>query len=87
LTGAELSDDLGALLHFKFLGDFAHRVEEETVRKEYYTGGSEYQRYFNKLAAGDPVDFRCPDTTRFTNTSQLVQLGLLREPGANPDLL
>jgi hypothetical protein len=82
LFGAELSGGLGALLHFKFLGDFVRRVEEEAVRKVYYQGGREYQRYFNRLATGEPIDFRCRVTTRFTDTLQLGQLNLLREPRA-----
>jgi len=76
ISGARLAAGNGALLHFKFLGDFERRVDEETVRKSY--AGDEYKRYYNRLGQKAPLNFMCELSTRFSGSQQLLELGLLR---------
>jgi hypothetical protein len=78
ISGAKLAAGNGALLHFKFLGDFTRRVGEETARNAYV--GDEYKRYYKRLGQGFPLNFMCGLSTRFTGSQQLLQLGLIRNP-------
>ncbi len=78
LFGGRLSKTNGALLHFKFLADFGNRVREEVDRKAYFQGGKEYQRYYARLGADAALDFMCAASVRYSGTSQLMALGLIR---------
>ena len=44
-----LPPESGAVLHFKFLGDFISRAVREAARGEYFDGASEYKRYMTGL--------------------------------------
>ena len=77
--GARLSSGTGALLHFKFLGDFSRRISEEMVRRAYFKNGEEYRQYFGRVARGDGIDFTCELSTKYTGSKQLLELGLIRE--------
>ena len=74
----------GALLHFKFLGDFVHRVEEELIRKAYSREGVHYKRYFRRLRARRnrfrDIDFMCKMSVPFDSSRQLVDLELIASP-------
>ena len=80
ISGARLAKGNGALLHFKFLGDFSEHVKEELVRKAYFDEGREYQRYFERLRQRTPINFKCEISVRFTGTRQLLELALINEP-------
>jgi hypothetical protein len=84
LRRAHLAKGNGALLHFKFLGDFIDRVEEELVRKAYFNEGEHYQSYFRRLRARGnrirKIDLMCKRSVRFDNSQQLVKLGLITYP-------
>jgi glycosyl transferase family 2 len=84
LSGARLASGNGALLHFKFLAEFGDRVREELVRKAYFRGGEEYERYYARLGAGAAMDFTCAASVRYRGTGQLAALGLIREPRGEP---
>ena len=77
LSGANLASGHGALLHFKFLGDFAQRVEEELVRKAYHNGGQEYRRYFERTRKRS-IRFKCRTSVEFNDSKQLLDLGLIK---------
>lgn len=74
---ARLSSGSGALLHFKFLGDFGQRVNEELSRKAYFWAGEEYRRYFERIQREGGIDFTCELSTKYTGTKQLLNLGLI----------
>jgi Glycosyl transferase family 2 len=75
LTSANLARGSGALLHFKFLGDFSDHVKEEYVRKSYEV--PEYRKYYERLHNGIPINFKCDMSLRFAGTRQLLNLGLI----------
>ena len=79
LFGGTFAKARGALLHFKFLGDFTRRVDEEKARKVYGSNSERYRRYAARLERQSaPLDFMCDLSTRYQGTSQLLALGLLR---------
>ena len=78
LSGGRVSEATGALLHFKFIGDFKARFEEELHRKAYFNFGAEYRRYHDGIMRRGGLDFMCEATTRFTGSKQLVELGLVK---------
>lgn len=69
----------GALLHFKFLGDFSGQVKEELDRKAYFDDGREYRRYFERIRTQVPINFMCDISMRFAGSRQLLELGLIKE--------
>lgn len=77
-----VAPETGALLHFKFLQDFHARAVREASRREYYQGGIEYRRYARVLARDPAVTLRDSRSVRYTGTSQLVDLGLMRDSDA-----
>ena len=44
-----LADVTGALLHFKYLPDFAAQVRAEVARGQHYLGAAEYRAYQRRL--------------------------------------
>lgn len=69
----------GALLHFKFLGDFTRRVDEEMIRRVYGSNSERYRRYSARLEGQNvPLNLMCDLSTRYQDTSQLLSLGLLK---------
>ena len=77
-----LSGVSGALLHFKYLPDFAAQVATEVARGQHYLGAKEYRAYQRRLAGGQPLSFLGPDSTRYQGSAQLVELGLMRTTDA-----
>ena len=77
ISNARVSEASGALLHFKFLGDFNERVSEETIRRAYR--GDEYARYIARVGRNTSINFMCDLTVRFTGTRKLLELGLIRD--------
>lgn len=72
---ANVATDCGALLHFKFLGNFVGRVKEETHRQAY--SGGEYRTYSERLRNDAPINFICDLSLRYAGSEQLVELGLI----------
>ena len=79
LRGARIASARCALLHFKFLGDFNRRVNEEMARRAYFMNGAEYELYSKLIRRQTGIDFSCPFSTRYNGTQQLLELGLLKE--------
>lgn len=69
----------GVLLHTKFAGPFAEKVEEELGRKEHFAGGREYRAYSNGLAMKRSL--MTAQSRRFESWRQLEDLGLLSTGG------
>lgn len=78
-TPIKLSEVTGALLHFKFLGDFSSRVIEEANRKEHWSGASEYTRYAARLKENPALSLHYAGSVAYEGSEQLVRLGLLRQ--------
>lgn len=78
VTPVRLSAASGALLHFKFLGDFREKAGREAQRGEYFDGAREYRRYAAVLAEEPDLSLWHPGSVRFAGTGQLCALGLMR---------
>jgi len=74
---AELS---GALLHFKFFGDFPARAVLESERKEHFAGARQYVTYSHVLGGNPDLTLFHDRSVRYLESLQLVHLGLLRMP-------
>ena len=59
VRGARIASARCALLHFKFLGDFNRRVNEEMARRAYFMNGAEYELYFKLIRRQTGIDFSC----------------------------
>lgn len=81
ISFANLASGVGALLHFKYLGNFVDKVREEMTRKAYCNDGEEYARYFRLLKNNHQLDFTCGLSRRFAGSRQLLELGLIKEIG------
>lgn len=78
------------LLHFKFLGDFQSDANTEIKRKEHTQGGRSYRiyskifdRYINRNFDFTELD----KTTKYQNSQQLVDLGLIKSPRSWKDFI
>lgn len=78
LYNAKIATETGALLHFKFLGDFAARMGDATLATAYFNQGEEYRRYNARLKSQDDIRFQCNLTVPFKGSRQLIDLGLIR---------
>jgi len=74
---AKLARGHGALLHFKFLGNFVDHVKEEDSRKA-YLGRDAYRRYLSRIGEGSTINFMCDLSKRYVGTHQLADLGLVK---------
>lgn len=72
-----LADVAGALLHFKYLPDFAEQVRAEVARGQHYQGAKEYRVYQRRLAGGGALSPLGPTSHRYRDSRQLVELGLI----------
>jgi hypothetical protein len=73
-----LADVTGALLHFKYLPEFAAAARREVARGQHYLGGAEYRTYLRRLEAGDGLSLMGPASRRYRHSGQLVELGLIQ---------
>lgn len=80
-TPTKIADVTSCLLHFKFIGDFYKKSLDETKRKQHWGGGIAYKRYMQFFDEVVKDDFNFTDlekTTKFENSTQLVNLGLIK---------
>ena len=77
-----LADVTGALLHFKYLPDFASQVRVEVARGQHYLGAREYRAYQRRLDEGGALSPMGPASQRYRDTRQLVELGLIKSSPA-----
>lgn len=78
INGAGIADIEGAVLHTKFLYDFGRRVTEESVREEHYDNASEYKIYTKRIKADPKLTLKYEKSVQFTNTEQLLLLGIMK---------
>jgi hypothetical protein len=72
-----LAEVSGALLHFKYLPDFAEQVRAEVARGQHYLGAKEYRGYQRRLAAAGSPSPLGSASCRYRDSRQLVELGLI----------
>ena len=74
-----VADITSVLLHFKFLGSFKSRIEEEAKRLEYSNSAKNVKHLHARLSQiGSASSWLGPDTERYRGSEQLLELGLLR---------
>jgi len=73
------ADVTTALLHFKFLGDFAEKVARAVESKNYWKDSAEYHRYAAKLAEDPGFGFAYPGSARYRGPGDLVAVGLMAD--------
>ncbi|MCX6044761.1 MAG: glycosyltransferase family 2 protein [Chloroflexi bacterium] len=75
----EISNQRGALLHFKYFSSFAGYVKQEVMRKEHARQAAAYQIYASQLAADEALTLYDPlHSVRFENSMQLARLGIIQ---------
>jgi len=70
-----LADITGALLHFKFMKDFAAFVTEEAARGERLP---QYESYARTVSEQPDLVIRAERSCRYEDSRQLVELGLMK---------
>lgn len=79
VEGARISPMRGALLHFKFLNDFAQSVTHEVVRGQRSFGNNrEYLSYLTTLRRFPDLTLHTEGSVRYYNSYQLVDLGIMK---------
>jgi glycosyltransferase involved in cell wall biosynthesis len=78
IEGARISKMRGALLHFKYLQDFAVNVRREITREQYWHNASEYKIYGAVMDESSNFEIWYPGSEKFENSAQLVRLGIMR---------
>lgn len=76
-----MSNVQGALLHFKFLGDFQTRAKVEAERGEHFNRAIEYKAYSDLLEQDHALIFKDDNSARYESSQQLVSLGQMRTSG------
>ena len=73
-----LADITGALLHFKFMADFADFVADELARSERPAQVDDYSSYARVTAENPDLAMANEQSCRYESTAQLVELGLMK---------
>lgn len=76
-TPLALSATSGALLHFKYLDDFAAKTADAVQHGQYYNGSSEYHRYGMLLRRNPDVTFMYAGSVRYDSSEDLLSAGLM----------
>lgn len=79
IAGVRPAPISGALLHFKLVADFAERCDVEIERGEHWGGAAQYSAYAAGMQAQPDLSAMYQGSTRWRDSRQLVELGLLRE--------
>ncbi|UTO06188.1 glycosyltransferase family 2 protein [Moraxella sp. FZLJ2107] len=79
ITSAKVADITSCLLHLKLVGDFEKKAKANIERKEHSGGGDAYKEYIRlSVETGKFTDVE--GTTKYDNSQQLVELGLIKNP-------
>lgn len=73
-----VSEETGALLHFKFMPDFHRRAMEEVRRNQHYEGAREYRIYAEFLRDPKNRSFVYPGSLRYEGPESLAAAGLIQ---------
>ncbi len=77
IAPAELT---GALLHFKFFGDFSARVALEAQRGEHFEGARQYVAYSQVMRREPDLSLFNDRSVRYQDSLQLAELGIAQMP-------
>jgi glycosyltransferase involved in cell wall biosynthesis len=76
---AEIANETGCLLHFKYFSTFPAYVRQEVARKEHYAHAVQYDQYARALDGDQPLILYDPaHSVRFLNSRQLLELGIIQ---------
>ena len=78
MTPAKISQTTAVLLHFKLLGDFLARAQEEALRKEHAANAKHYSNYAKTLATLGNQPYMTAESVKYLSPKQLLDLGLIR---------
>jgi len=80
IQSAQVADLRGALLHFKFLNDFAFKLRRdiEIARHWHHYHAEENEAYRAGLNLTPSLNFISPISEKFVSSSQLVKLGIMK---------
>lgn len=73
-----LAKTTGALLHFKYLDDFATKVAAAVSSGQFFGGSIEYICYNKRLQRNPQFTFMYPGSKRYDNSDSLIKAGLIR---------
>lgn len=79
IDGLHLASATGALLHFKFLADFAESSRIEVARGQHWDNAAQYEAYAEALAATPRLSAMYEGSVQYRGSRQLVELGLMME--------
>ena len=82
ISRVTLSAARAALLHFKFLGEFRKKAALEARRGEYFDGAREYRTYHTMMDQDPGLTLWYPGSVSLQDSTQLQELGLMREASA-----
>jgi hypothetical protein len=85
LSEVSLAPMLATLLHFKFLSDFRERAQTEVARGEHYENAREYRVYLQMCRDNEGALLLCGQSSKFKDTAQLLELGLMRSQKSYED--
>jgi len=78
ISGADLSSIGGAVLHFKFTSNFTSKALEEAKREVYANNAKRYKVYAKKITKNQNLNLYYPDSVKFKNSRQLVNLKIMK---------
>lgn len=78
VEGARIADVRGCLLHFKYLGDFAPRVQYEAVRGEHWNGAIQYKAYARVVGNDPDFSLHGSCSVAYEGPEQIIRLGLMK---------
>lgn len=78
ITPVPLARCSGALLHFKYLDDFAAKVAVALRDRQFFGGSIEYRSYAALLERDPHVTFLYHGSRRYTGSEALIAAGLIR---------
>lgn len=78
ISGVTAANIQGAVLHFKFLFDFAQHVKEEVLREVHFCNALEYKTYQNVLKNTASFSLYRPESLRYQDSRQLIILGFMK---------
>lgn len=73
-----LAKTTGALLHFKYLDDFAAKVAAAVSGGQFFGGSIEYRCYDKRLRRNPQFTFMYSGSKRYDNSTSLIAAGLIR---------
>lgn len=82
MTPLKVSEETGAILHYKFMPDFHKRAMEEVRRNQHYEGAREYRIYAEFLKDPANRSFVYDGSVRYEGPQSLADRGLIAPPTA-----